>query len=200
MKHSYLKKLLFACILLPLFSCLVFSGCRNDNSDANAEIIKSCGNEVFSISSENSGTAANGTILIYEKEKDLLGIKIMLFVSVGAADWGGVAFYLPNGCNLDNIVYDYPHNENSGRGELPVEVWATESDHEEFCTAIEIGRSRAFQPTGGGDGALIIDASYRCDSTKDMRVLKFAAECGVSQKNGNIIWGIEHCDILVDID
>ena len=101
---------------------------------------------------------------------------------------------------MDNIVYDYPHNENSGRGELPVEVWATESDHEEFCTAIEIGRSRAFQPTGGGDGALIIDASYRCDSTKDMRVLKFAAECGVSQKNGNIIWGIEHCDILVDID
>ena len=64
MKHSYLKKLRFACILLSLFSCLVLSGCRYDNVDAHSEIIKSCGNEVFSISSENSGTAANGTILI----------------------------------------------------------------------------------------------------------------------------------------
>lgn len=199
MKHSYLKKLRLTCSLLALCSCLVLSGCRYDNLDEHAEIIKSCGNEVFSISSGDSGTVANGTILIYEKGKDLLGIKIMLFVSVGAEDWGGVAFYLPIGCTLDNIVYDYPHNENSAKGELPVEMWETESDHEEFCLAIEIGRSRVFQPTGG-DGTFIMDASYRCDSTKDMSALKFAVECGASQKNGNIIWGIEHCDILVDID
>lgn len=188
------------CVLLALCSCFILSGCRCDASKVSPEIIRSCGSATFSISEEDYETAANGTILIYEKEKDVLGVKIILFVNVDARDWGGVAFYLPVGCTLDGIVCSFLPTDTTERRDLPVELLTTESIDNEYCIAIEVGRNRNFQPLGGGTSTLIIDASYVCINEKDISALKFAIECGASQKNGNVIWGVEFDDVLVDIN
>ncbi len=188
------------CVLLLLCHCLVLSGCTQDGPETHAEMTRSCGSSRFRVAAENLGTTAEGTILVYEKEEDVLGIKAVLSAAVGAEDYGGVEFYLPVGCSLDDILYAYPEMDEPRESDLPIEVWETASDHVEFCSVIEIGRARDLNATGGGTAVLVINASYECEDEDAVRALKFAVGCGASQEDGHVIWGAEHSEILVEIE
>lgn len=188
------------CALLLLCHCLVLSGCTQDGPETHAEMTRSCGSSSFWVAAEDLGTTAEGTILVYEKEDDVLGIKAVLSATVGAEDWGGVEFYLPAGCSLDNILYAYPEMDDPGEHDLPVEVWETASDHVEFSSVIEVGRARDLNAAGGGAAVLVIDASYECEDEDAVRALKFAAGCGAGQEDGYVVWGVEHSEILVEIE
>lgn len=195
-----LKKLsMFVCFLL--FSIFLFVGCESSDPEAQAKIIQPCGHGNFCVYSEDLGTSAKGSILVYEKGQDVLAIKIVSFVDIGSDDWGGIAFFLPVGCALDEIICTYPETGEQVYQNSPVTWWSSESDNGEYHLAVEIGRNRYFNPSGGGNGIVIIDASFACDgiSSDNVSPLKFAVECGVNFEKGNVIWGAEHESILIDI-
>lgn len=198
-KIHWLKSALTLYILCSFF---VLSGCTQDTLAENTKILQICGNSNFSILSGNTGTEATGTILVYDREEGMLGVRIISSINVGVEDWGGVAFYLPAGCSLGDIMCTYPETNESIENNSPIEVWYSGSDDGEFDTVIEIGRSRDFKSTGGGSGTVVIDASYVCGNEQKniASSLKFSVECGARLENGNIIWGDEHNEILVAIE
>lgn len=192
---------IFICLIF-VYGLFVFDGCTHDSSKEHVNnIIELCGNEDFNISTGNLGTSAKGTVLVYEKEKNVFSIRIVSFISIGSKDFGGVAFYLPVGCVLDDILCTYPENAKKIDRDSQVELWSTASENVQFCTTIEIGRSRSYKPTGGGNGTVLIDATFICDkeSKKTVNALKFGVECGADFENGNVLMGIAGEEILVDI-
>lgn len=193
------KRLLFVCFLA--LSIVLFVGCESNDPETQAKIIQPCGHGNFYVSSEDLGTTAKGTILVYEKGQDVLGIRIVSFIDIGSDDWGGIAFFLPAGCVLDSIMCTYPETGEQTRQDSSVTWWSSESDNGEYHLAVEIGRNRYYKPSGGGRGTVIVDASfaYGEKSNNEVISLKFSVECGASVENGYVIWGVEHENILVDI-
>ena len=172
-----------------------------DHSESREIMIQPCGFNSFCVSLEELGTTAKGTVFVYEKGQDVLGIRIVSFVDIGSDDWGGIAFFLPAGCVLDDIMCTYPETGEQTHRDSSVTWWSSESDNSEYHLAVEIGRNRYFNPSGGGNGTVIIDASFACGNKNNSVVspLKFAVECGASVENGYVIWGAEHDNIVVDI-
>ncbi len=153
----------------------------------------------FTVSADKCETWASGTIQVFEKEQSLLSVRILAELQIGPEDFGGVAFYLPAGCVLENVSCTYPEIGGAAGSDPPVNVWTTEGENEKYTTAIEIGRSRDEIPGGGGTGTVIIEASYPRDSGDPIRSMAFGVECGAEEKDGYVIMGIEHSEIVVEI-
>ncbi len=80
-----------------------------------------------------------------------------------------------------------------------VNLWVTGNEATEYGSVIEIGRFRNREQSGGGDGTVVIEFSYPYDDINTINELKFGIECGASYENGNLIWGIGHDEIVVEI-
>ena len=194
-----LKRLLLFGLLLSLLS-LSLSACSGGAEKKGEEILQTCGYSAFEVSADRVGTSAQGTIILYEKDKDLLGIRIVSTVCVDPKDWGGVAFYLPIGSTLEHVLSTYP--ENGEVQELDqVAVWKSENSHGDFNVMLEIDRHHDRKARGGGKGTVVIEATCRneTEGSDGPSSLKFAVDCGASFKKGQSIMGLAHREIFVDI-
>lgn len=201
MNHIFLrlKRLLLLGLLLSLLS-LSSSSCSGGAEKKVEEILQTCGYSAFEVSADSVGTSAQGTIILYEKDKDLLGIRIVSTVCVDPKDWGGVAFYLPIGSTLEHVLCTYP--ENGEVQELdPVAVWKNENSHGDFNVMLEIDRHHDQKARGGGKGTVVIEAACRneTEGSDFPASLKFAVDCGASFEKGQSIMGLAHREIVVDI-
>lgn len=196
-----LKKMLIIILSLVLILFL-FSGCRNDDADFvnNTDFSQLYGNSDFCVLLDESETSVKGSILIYEKGQKLLGIKIVAFVSIDSTDWGGIAFQIPNGCYLDDMLSTYPDDLETINNVDVVDFWVTGSEDIKYGSVIEIGRFRNYEQSGGGNGTVVIDFSYPYDDINTISELSFGVECGASYENGNIIWGIGYDEIVVEVN
>lgn len=194
-----LKRLLLLGLLLSLLS-LSLSACSGGAAKKGEEILKTCGYSPFEVSTDSVGTGAQGTIILYEKDKDLLGIRIVSTVRVAPKDWGGVAFYLPIGSTLEHVLCTYP--ENGEVQELDqVAVWKSDNSHGDFNVMLEIDRHHDQKARGGGKGTVVIEAACRneTEGSDFPASLKFAVDCGASFEKGQSIMGLAHREIVVDI-
>lgn len=194
-----LKRLLLFGLCLSLLS-LSLSACSGGAAKKGEEILKTCGYSPFEVSADSVGTGAQGTIILYEKDKDLLGIRIVSTVRVAPKDWGGVAFYLPKGSNLEHVLCTYPENGEVQEPD-PVAVWKSENSHGDFNVMLEIDRHHDLKARGGGKGTVVIEATCRneTEGSDGPSSLKFAVDCGASFKKGQSIMGLAHREIFVDI-
>lgn len=194
-----LKRLLLLGLFLSLLG-LSLSACSAGAAKKGEEILKTCGYSPFEVSTDSVGTGAQGTIILYEKDKDLLGIRIVSTVRVAPKDWGGVAFYLPKGSNLEHVLCTYPENGEVQEPD-PVAVWKSENSHGDFNVMLEIDRHHDRKARGGGKGTLVIEATCRneTEGSDGPSSLKFAVDCGASFKKGQSIMGLAHREIFVDI-
>ena len=181
-----------ALVLLLLLAC----GCARRPAEPQAEIVPLLGSGSFRVEAETLGTSAQGSVLVCEKGKNVLGIRLAALIRVGPEDWGGVAFALPAGCHLENVLCTYPEE---GEGDPPVVIWSTGSDQEKYTLTVEIARSRELEPTGGGTGTVILEASFPYEGQDPPDRLNFAAECGGRVKNGSVCWGEAYGEITVEI-
>ncbi len=194
-----LKRLLLLGLFLSLLG-LSLSACSGGAAKKGEEILKTCGYSPFEVSTDSVGTGAQGTIILYEKDKDLLGIRIVSTVRVAPKDWGGVAFYLPKGSNLEHVLCTYPENGEVQEPD-PVAVWKSENSHGDFNLMLEIDRHHDRKARGGGKGTVVIEATCRneTEGSDGPSSLKFAVDCGASFKKGQSIMGLAHREIVVDI-
>ncbi|MBR5701500.1 MAG: M56 family metallopeptidase, partial [Oscillospiraceae bacterium] len=151
----------------------------------------------FDVSADEYGTVAKGTIEVYEKNSETLGVRILADLTIGPEDWGGVAFYLSAGCRLESVSCSYPEKDGAAAEDPPVNVWTTEAENEKYTTMIEIGRDRSRNNSGGGTGTVVIEASCPWDGSAPIRSLAFGIECGAEEKDGYGIMGVEHREIVV---
>lgn len=201
MNHIFLrlKRLLLFGLCLSLLS-LSLSACSGEAERKGEEILKTCGYSPFEVSADSVGTSAQGTIILYEKDKDLLGIRIVSTVCIDPKDWGGVAFYLPIGSTLEHVLCTYP--ENGEVQELdPVAVWKSDNSQGDFNVMLEIDRHHDQKARGGGKGTVVIEAACRneTEGSDFPASLKFAVDCGASFEKGQSIMGLAHREIVVDI-
>lgn len=193
-----LKRLLFG-LCLSLLS-LSLSACSGGAEKKGEQILQTCGYSPFEVSADSLGTSAQGTIILYEKDKDLLGIRIVSTVCIDPKDWGGVAFYLPIGSTLEHVLCTYP--ENGEVQELDqVAVWKSDNSQGDFNVMLEIDRHHDQKARGGGKGTVVIEAACRneTEGSDFPASLKFAVDCGASFEKGQSIMGLAHREIVVDI-
>lgn len=188
--------------LYILCSSVFFSGCKEDASivDADKDISQVYGSGDFTVGMDEVETSAKGSIITYEKDENVLGIKIVAFIHVDSEDWGGVAFQIPKGCKLEELLNTYPNSMDSEDKDHDVNIWTTGSDGSDYSVAIEIGRSRSRENTGGGEGTVVIDLSYSYDDINDVNELPFGIECGASDEDGSVVWGKAHEEIVVEVN
>ena len=167
--------------------------------DTAYDAIGTLGASQFNISSDEFGTAAKGTIVVYAKSKDTMGVRIMGDLQIGPEDWGGIAFSLPAGCRLESVSCTYPETDGKAADDSPVNVWTTAAENEEYTTLIEIGRDRSRNISGGGTGTVVIEASCPWNSRDPVRSPTFGVDCGAEERDGSVIMGVEYREIVVEI-
>ena len=113
----------------------------------NPNIISSQNFEV-SATSHNLTTSAQGTVFV----KDDRSLQIVSSFVIDSNDWGGLAFYIPNGWSISNIITSYPDQQKDVN---PVHIWHTTNG--KWDAMIEVGRNREYKTTKGGIGTIIID-------------------------------------------
>ena len=175
---------------------VLFCGCDRKEEK---EIVRDLGAAWFQVSADELGTAANGVIEVCVKEKNVLGVRILAEVQIGPADFGGVAFSLPNGCRLERVACTWPESNDAPGYDQPVNVLTTAGDSEKYTTVVEIGRRRDKIPIGGGTGTVVIEASVPWNGSDRTTALSFGADCGAMERNGYVIMGIDHREIIVEL-
>lgn len=188
--------------LLPLLTFLLYllTACSTGNLGNEIRTSEVYGSSNFAISAESTGTTAEGSIVLYEKDDGDLGVKLLASINIGDDDWGGVAFYLPQNIVLSDVICTYPEEIKRETKQSVVDIWRTDSGDTEYTTGIEIGRSREFIARGG-KGIVIIEATLnKVAGDKDLpEGLHFAIECGGKLDGDKVIWGIGHDEITVNI-
>ena len=173
------SKLVFP-ILIVLAFVIVFIVVKNNNV-SSLEHTSTMNDDIafvhsFNVSADSTdlNTSAQGTIFI----KDDDSIQIAAFVDIDPEDWGGVAFYIPNGWIIDNISSNYPEQQPSPND---VSIWTTTDGKRNAM--IEVGRNREYKQSEGGRGTIIIDlvpsSNTRTDDEHSISV-----EVGSSEVNG----------------
>ncbi len=187
--------LIICCIIL---SSIVFCGCGAKETENQTSSRVFCGGSDFSVEAEDLGTSAEGSILAYRKDQDTVSIRIVSQIVVGKDDWGGVAFSLPAGFVVDEILCSYPGNRQQIDTDSLINILTTESTNEKYAMVIEIGRDRAFKATPG-KGTITIDATCKISKDSD-GAFTFGVECGASNENGTTIMGVSHEDVTVALN
>ena len=193
------KFVLYICLSICI--CLLY-GCKDAEekkaSDKEWNFSELLGKQDFSVDAKELGTAAKGTVICYERNPNVIELRLISFVSIGPEDWGGVAFYFPPGCELVDVLCTFPNHIEKFDNVSYFEIWNTGNTDGRYTLGVEVGRSHEYIPVGGGNGIIIIDALFHGDLDKG-KELRFAVECGATYEDGTIIWGIDDDEVVVEI-
>lgn len=152
----------------------------------NPNIITSQNFEV-SATSNNLTTSAQGTIFV----KDDRSLQIVSSFVIDSNDWGGLAFYIPNGWRISNIFTSYPEQQ---KDVTPIHIW--HSTNGLWDAMIEVGRNREYKATKGGSGTIIIDLTPPSHASSVNEVL-INVEVGSSNEEGVKKMGTDFIEIPI---
>ena len=195
MSVAEIKKIVTLMILIMCLSIMVATivACNSAESDHSTGFSTILGSSNFDLKSDATSTCAKGTILVFRSEDSTLCVRIVARIIIDSDDWGGIAFFLPNGCILQDVLSTYPENKTTE--EDSIVLWSAVGDDLKYTTTIEIGRSREYIPTGGGEGTIVIECNIRDD--KKVAELVFGIEASAVKDNGVVIMGLIHDELLI---
>lgn len=106
---------------------------------------------------EDVNTDINGTVFVYKSDKRNFRARIIANFNIDSNDWGGIAFYFPEGILVTDIDCSYPQ-------EIPLKerthndyINVGYSDESQYHTRVEIARNLNKIPSGGGSGTVLLD-------------------------------------------
>ena len=185
-------KLVFP-ILVALALVIVFIVVKNNNA-SSLEHTSTVNDDIafvqsfnLSAGSTDLNTSVQGTIFVKENNS----IQIAAFVDIDPEDWGGVAFYIPNGWIIANISSNYPEQQQSANN---VSIWTTTDA--KWNTMIEVGRNREYKQSEGGRGTVIIDLVPSSNTRTDVE-RSISVEVGSSEVNGVKTMGTDFIEIPI---
>lgn len=147
--------------------------------------------------STNLKTMTQGSIFV-ESEKQLIDhIKIVAHIEIDPADWGGVAFYIPDQWSVSSITSSYPEHQSKLKPAEYVSTWMDSSDDSSWRTMIEIGRERNYIANGGGTGTIVIELSPDKKGESPSNSLKIGIEVGSEDKAGKRVMGTDSVEVHV---
>lgn len=152
-------------ILLFMFILIVFIllFLNTDKKEANEPMVN--GNIIhvknfdLDAKSTNLKTMTQGSIFVESEKQHIDHIKIVAHIEIDPADWGGVAFYIPDQWSVSSITSSYPEHQSKLKPAEYVSTWMDSSDDSSWRTMIEIGRERNYIANGGGTGTIVIELS-----------------------------------------
>lgn len=153
-----MKKFSFICGLILVISPLLTACAKQEgvtvNNPVNQNLLQV---ENFNISTDlaTDNTSAVGDIY-FRKTAERITVTILVSINIGANDWGGVAFYIPKGWDISNILSSYP-DVNIPNKKSEAVIWSTEDADSPWGSYIEIGHEHNQQPTGGGKGTVLLE-------------------------------------------
>ncbi|EHQ35229.1 hypothetical protein [Methanoplanus limicola] len=190
-------------VLVIIFAAVIYSGIFSGNNSytaavENENIILIRG---FSVNSESAGinTSAKGTVFIRGSEGVPENVQIVAGVEIDPGDWGGVAFYIPDGWHISGITSSFPENKSGAMPpEYYVSAWTTAGTGYNWSTMVEVGRDRTFTPVGGGTGTVLIDlVPVENSESVNAKAPGILVSVGSDEKDGINICGTDSIEIPV---
>lgn len=152
-------------VIIIIVASVVFLGIiagENNNPSGNTKfnenIIRTTG---FSVNSGSASvnTSAEGTVFVRGSGEVPESVQIVARILIDPEDWGGIAFYIPDGWHISGITSSYPENKSGAVPDEQIATWSTADPDHEWNAMIEVGRDRRdlYTPEGGGRGTVVID-------------------------------------------
>ncbi|WFA82647.1 hypothetical protein [Paenibacillus amylolyticus] len=190
-------------ILLFMFILIVFIllFLNTDKNEANEPVVN--GNIIqvknfdLDAKSTNLKTMTQGSIFVESENQHIDHIKIVAHVEIDSADWGGVAFYIPDQWSVSSITSSYPEHQSKLKPAEYVSTWMDSSDDSSWRTMIEIGRERNYIANGGGTGTIVIELSPDKKGESPSNSLKIGIEVGSEDKAGKRVMGTDSVEVHV---
>ncbi|WP_076327183.1 hypothetical protein MHI48_08020 [Paenibacillus sp. FSL H7-0942] len=190
-------------IVLFLFIAivLIFLFLNTNKNEANEPVVN--GNIIhvknfdLDAKSTNLKTMTQGSIFVESEKQHIDHIKIVAHVEIDPADWGGVAFYIPDQWSVSCITSSYPEHQSKLKPAEFVSTWMDSSDDSSWRTMIEIGRERNYIANGGGTGTIVIELSPDKKGESPSESLKVGIEVGSEDKAGKRVMGTDSVEVHV---
>ncbi|WP_175623638.1 hypothetical protein [Paenibacillus amylolyticus] len=147
--------------------------------------------------STNLKTMTEGSIFVEGEKEHIDHIKIVAHVEIDPADWGGVAFYIPDQWSVSSITSSYPEHQSKLKPAEYVSTWMNSSDDSSWGTMIEIGRERNYIANGGGSGTIVIELIPDQKGKSTSESLKIGIEVGSEEKDGKRVMGTDSVEVHV---
>ncbi|TVX99685.1 hypothetical protein [Cohnella terricola] len=186
----------FALVAVIVAVAVLWHSKQNPNAaTVNEKIVQV---ESFHVSADTAHlqTLAEGTVFVYGNEATAERIQIVARIEVDPADWGGVAFYVPLGWRVSDIVSDYPENTEAKPADY-VSTWTTASADSRWRAMIEVARDRSYTPIGGGKGTIVIDLVPDKKTVSRSTPLHIGVEVGSEEKDGAKSMGTDSIEVPV---
>ncbi|MFD2328994.1 hypothetical protein ACFSR7_07005 [Cohnella sp. GCM10020058] len=156
----------------------------------------------FHLSSDSTQlkTIASGTVFVKGNEGLIKDVQIIARIEIDPADWGGVAFYIPDKWHVSSILNSYPENKVQSKPADNVSTWATQKKDSKWNTMIEIGRNRNYKATGGGTGTVVINIQPDNKAASKTDVFTIGVEVGSKEEDGGIkIMGTDSLEVPISM-
>ncbi|WP_433583265.1 hypothetical protein [Paenibacillus amylolyticus] len=193
------KYLIVLFMFIAIVFVLLFS--NTNKNEANEPVVN--GNIIhvknfdLDAKSTNLKTMTQGSIFVESEKQYIDHIKIVAHVEIDPADWGGVAFYIPDQWSVSSITSSYPEHQPKLKPAEYVSTWMNSSDDSSWRTMIEIGRERNYIANGGGTGTIMIELSPDKKGESPSNSLKFGIEVGSEDKAGKRVMGTDSVEVHV---
>ncbi|MCL2046263.1 MAG: hypothetical protein FWG88_07740 [Oscillospiraceae bacterium] len=180
---------------------IIFIGCRSSNNnyttdyDHATDYSRLVGSSSFEIGLSEESSYVQGTILVSQSAIDVYNIKIVAQVSIPIGDWGGVAFFLPDGCYVKDVLCTLPEELVAGNEMINLLYTGSENDLK-YSTVIEIARNR-YGESSGGEGIIYIEIIIPINNNEQINELIFGIEVGAKKVGNTVYWGLEHDELIV---
>lgn len=191
------KYLIVLFMFIAIVFVLLFS--NTNKNEANEPVVN--GNIIhvknfdLDAKSTNLKTMTQGSIFVESEKQHIDHIKIVAHVEIDPADWGVVAFYIPDQWSVSSITSSYPEHQSKLKPAEYVSTWMNSSDDSSWGTMIEIGRERNYIANGGGSGTIVIELipDKKGKSTSE----SIGIEVGSEEKNDQRVMGTDSVEVPV---
>ncbi|CAM3305937.1 hypothetical protein HP548_30980 [Paenibacillus taichungensis] len=195
-KSKYLILLFIFIVIVSILFFLNFNKKETNEPVVNGDIIQ-VKNFDLDARSTNLKTMTEGSIFVEGEKEHIDHIKIVAHVEIDPADWGGVAFYIPDQWSVSSITSSYPESQSGLKPVEYVSTWMNSSDDSSWRTMIEIGRERNYKTNGGGTGTIVIDLIPDKKDKSPSESLKIGIEVGSEEKDGKRVMGTDSVEVPV---
>ncbi|MFB8372863.1 hypothetical protein [Paenibacillus taichungensis] len=195
-KSKYLILLFIFIVIVSILFFLNFNKKETNEPVVNGNIIQ-VKNFDLDARSTNLKTMTEGSIFVEGEKEHIDHIKIVAHVEIDPADWGGVAFYIPDQWSVSSITSSYPESQSGLKPVEYVSTWMNSSDDSSWRTMIEIGRERNYKTNGGGTGTIVIDLIPDKKDKSPSESLKIGIEVGSEEKDGKRVMGTDSVEVPV---